>query len=96
MDNLTSVGKRLKAPTPKFWQKVRNISGAIVAAGLFITMTPLGLPAGILVFTKYAIAIATTAATLAQATASDKPVSDSVVDSFTKLSKDISNIKNMF
>ena len=94
-DNITSVGKRLISPTPKFWQKVRNISGVAAAAALFIVSTPLGLPLSIIAVAKYVIAVSSVTTILAQATTTNKgeQTPDKVLDTVKNLSSLIKSFK---
>lgn len=76
--------ERFKAPTPKFWRKVRNVCGAVVAVtGAIVLMPvlfPVVLPAAIITVASYAGAIATFGATLAQATRDDGSIDLSKLD----------------
>ena len=62
---------RIKAPTPKFWQKVRNtmitigaVSGALMAAP--------GLPLVVASLASYGLTVGTIGAALSQMTVEDK------------------------
>ena len=68
MENLI---KRAKAPTPKFFRKLRRIgliTGAIAAG---ILTAPVSLPAGLIVVAGYIAAAAGTAVTVSQLATKD-------------------------
>jgi hypothetical protein len=58
--------KRLKATTPPFFKKVRNIGLIVAGVGTAIATLPVSLPVGLIGLSSYLIAIGTTAATIAQ------------------------------
>jgi hypothetical protein len=58
--------KRLKATTPPFFKKVRNIGLIVAGVGTAIATLPVSLPVGLVAVSSYLIAIGTTAATIAQ------------------------------
>lgn len=65
--------KRIKAPTPKFWRKVRNTCGTVAAiAGLVLT-APVSLPATAITALTYIAVVAGTIAGTAQITKEDEP-----------------------
>jgi hypothetical protein len=57
---------RLKATTPPFFKKVRNIGLIVAGVGTAIATIPISLPVGLVAVSSYLIAIGTTAATIAQ------------------------------
>ena len=57
---------RLKATTPPFFKKVRNIGLIVAGVGTAIATLPVSLPVGLVAVSSYLIAIGTTAATIAQ------------------------------
>ncbi|CAB5218396.1 hypothetical protein UFOVP211_12 [uncultured Caudovirales phage] len=58
--------KRIKATTPPFFKKVRNIGLIVAGVGTAIATLPVSLPVGLVAVSSYLIAIGTTAATIAQ------------------------------
>jgi hypothetical protein len=58
--------KRIKATTPFFFKKVRNIGLIVAGVGTAIATLPVSLPVGLVAVSSYLIAIGTTAATIAQ------------------------------
>jgi hypothetical protein len=58
--------KRIKATTPPFFKKVRNIGLIVAGVGTAIATLPVSLPVGLIAVSSYLIAIGTTAATIAQ------------------------------
>jgi hypothetical protein len=60
------IVKRLKANTPPFFKKVRNIGLIVAGVGTAIATLPVSLPVGLIGLSSYLIAIGTTAATIAQ------------------------------
>ena len=58
--------KRLKATTPPFFKKVRNIGLIVAGVGTAIATLPISLPVGLVAVSSYLIAIGKTAATIAQ------------------------------
>jgi hypothetical protein len=60
------IVKRLKATTPPFFKKVRNIGLIVAGVGTAIATLPVSLPASLIGISSYLIAIGTTAATIAQ------------------------------
>jgi len=57
---------RLKAPTPSYWKKIRNIAATIGAVGAVIVGLPIALPAVIITAAGYAVAVGTVVATVSQ------------------------------
>lgn len=66
----TEIGKRLKAPTPKFWRKVRNTMIAVGTIGGTILALP-AIPVALASIATYAVVIGTTGTVLAQLTKED-------------------------
>jgi hypothetical protein len=60
------IVKRLRATTPPFFKKVRNIGLIVAGIGTAIATLPISLPATLIATSSYLIAIGTTAATIAQ------------------------------
>lgn len=60
------IVKRLRANTPPFFKKVRNIGLIVAGVGTAIATLPVSLPATLIATSSYLIAIGTTAATIAQ------------------------------
>lgn len=58
--------KRMRATTPPFFKKVRNIGLIVAGVGTAIATLPVSLPVGVVALSSYLIAIGTTAATIAQ------------------------------
>lgn len=58
---------RFKAPTPKFWKKVRNTMITIGAVSGAIVVAP-GLPVLLVTLATYGVTIGTIGATLSQLT----------------------------
>ncbi len=58
--------KRIKATTPPFFKKVRNIGLIVAGVGTAIATLPVSLPVGLVAVSSYLIAIGTTTATIAQ------------------------------
>jgi hypothetical protein len=59
---------RVKAPTPKWWQKVRNV--ALIASGIAggLLVAPIALPVGVVTTLTYVAVVGGTIAGTAQAT----------------------------
>jgi len=66
------VVKRLKAPTPKFFKKVRNLGLVLTAIGTGIIGAPIVLPVAIASIGGYLVLGGTIAAGVAQLTKEDK------------------------
>lgn len=60
------IVKRLRATTPPFFKKVRNIGLIVAGVGTAIATLPVSLPVTLIGISSYLIAIGTTAATIAQ------------------------------
>ncbi len=58
--------QRVKAPTPKFFKKVRNISLIIAALGTSILAAPVALPAVVLTIAGYLAVAGGVAGTVSQ------------------------------
>ena len=58
--------QRVKAPTPKFFKKVRNISLTIAALGTSILAAPVALPAVVLTIAGYLAVAGGVAGTVSQ------------------------------
>jgi hypothetical protein len=59
---------RIKAPTPDWWKKVRNIAGTVAIVGGAILTMPISLPVGVITAVTYTVVVAGTVAGTAQAT----------------------------
>lgn len=70
--NMKNIAKRMAAPTPPFWKKIRNIMLAIGGVSGAIVAAPIALPATVITIAGYGIAIGTVGAALAQTTKEDK------------------------
>jgi len=57
---------RLKAPTPSYWKKIRNIAATIGSVGAVIVGLPIALPAVVITVAGYAVAVGTVVATVSQ------------------------------
>ena len=66
------IVKRLKAPTPKFFKKVRNLGLLLTAIGTGIIGAPVVLPVAIASIGGYLVLGGTIAAGVAQLTKEDK------------------------
>lgn len=62
---------RLKAPTPKFFKKLRNIGLAVAAVATTIVTAPVALPAVLIKIASY-LAVAGTAISVASQAAKEK------------------------
>lgn len=69
---MNQIKERFKAPTPKFWKKVRNGMIALGVIGGAIVTLPVSLPVGIVTAGGYLIAIGTVGGALSQLTKEDK------------------------
>lgn len=65
------VIERLKAPTPKFWKKVRNACIALASITGIILAAPIALPTALITTLTYAGAIATAGIGFSQLTRED-------------------------
>lgn len=63
---------RFKAPTPKFWRKVRNIMIGVGTFSAAIIATPAALPIGLVTLATYGLTIGSIGAALSQLTVEDK------------------------
>lgn len=63
--------ERFNAPTPKFWKKVRNISGTIAGIGGLLLTAPVSIPAGLITLGGYLLLAGTVGASLSQLTKED-------------------------
>jgi hypothetical protein len=66
-----NVINRFKAPTPKFWRKVRNTMIAVGTISGALVVAP-GLPVLLVTLATYGVTIGTIGATLSQLTVEDK------------------------
>lgn len=64
--------KRIKAPTPKFWKKVRNAMITVGAVGGVLLAAPVSIPAGLVALGGYLVTIGAVGGTLSQLTKEDK------------------------
>ena len=62
---------RIKAPTPKWWKKVRNIAGTVAVIGGVVLTLPVALPVGIVTAITTITIVTGTIAGTAQATKED-------------------------
>jgi hypothetical protein len=65
--NLMSLQERVQAPTPPFFQKLRNISILLAAVSGAILTTPVALPAIIIKIAGYLAVAGTVAGAVSQA-----------------------------
>ncbi len=63
-----NIARRLVAPTPPFWKKVRNVMITTGLVGGAILAAPIALPAVITTIAGYLIAVGSVGTVLAQAT----------------------------
>ena len=63
--------RRINAPTPKWFKKLRNISGGVALVAGTILLSPIVLPEGLATVLGYAFAVGTGIATASQS-AEDK------------------------
>ncbi|MFN8353695.1 MAG: hypothetical protein U0Y10_04595 [Spirosomataceae bacterium] len=68
VQNELSLVERAKAPTPKFFRKLRNIGIALGAAGSALLLAPVALPVAISTVAGYLITVGTVAAAVSQTT----------------------------
>jgi hypothetical protein len=64
---MNTVVKRMKYPTPKFFQKLRNIGLTLAAISAAIIATPVALPAVPVKIAGYMAVAGTVAGTISQA-----------------------------
>lgn len=67
-----SIIKRIQAPTPKFFKKLRNIGLALIAAGTVIVTAPISLPAIVVTIGGYLIVAGSVAVAVAQCVTTDE------------------------
>lgn len=72
MEKELSLIERFKAPTPKFWKKVRNIGLTIGAVGGGLLTLPVSLPASVITIAGYMVATGTLTGILSQTTVKGK------------------------
>lgn len=65
---MSTLKQRLKAPTPKFFKKLRNIGIAVTAVAATILTAPVALPAVIIKIASYLAVAGTTISVASQAT----------------------------
>jgi hypothetical protein len=58
--------RRINAPTPKWFKKLRNISGGVALVAGTILLFPVALPAGLTTVLGYAVAVGTGIAAASQ------------------------------
>jgi ABC-type xylose transport system permease subunit len=66
-----TIKERFKAPTPKFWKKVRNIGITVGALGGGFLTLPFSLPASLITIAGYMVATGTLTGILSQTTVKD-------------------------
>jgi ABC-type xylose transport system permease subunit len=71
-----TIKERFKAPTPKFWKKVRNIGFTVGALGGGLLTLPISLPASLITIAGYMVATGTLTGILSQTTIKDGPVNN--------------------
>lgn len=62
---------RIKAPTPKFWKKVRNTVGVIAGIAGALVVAPIALPVGVVTALTYIAVVGGAVAGTAQLTKED-------------------------
>ncbi len=67
-----NVIKRAKAPTPKFFKKVRTIGLILAGAGGALLAAPIALPAGLAALGGYLTVAGTVMTAVSQVTVDDK------------------------
>lgn len=69
-DTLTvsNVSRRMRAKTPKFWKKVRNIGIAVGSVSAVLLAAPVALPAALLTAATYGVVVGGVTAALSQVT----------------------------
>ena len=65
---MNSIVERMQQPTPKFFQKLRNVGLTIAAVGASILASPVALPAVLLKIAGYLVVAGGVAGTISQAT----------------------------
>ena len=63
---MKNIVQRVKAPTPKFFKKVRNISLALAAIGTTLLTAPVSLPAVVIKIAGYLAVAGGVAGTVSQ------------------------------
>ena len=63
---MKNIVQRVKAPTPKFFKKVRNIGLALAAIGTSILAVPVALPAVVIKIAGYLAVAGGVAGTISQ------------------------------
>lgn len=63
--------KRMKAPTPRFFKKLRNIGLTAAAVGGAILSAPVALPAGLVTVAGYLVATGAAVGAISQTTKED-------------------------
>lgn len=66
-----NIVQRAKAPTPKFFKKLRNIGLALAAISTAIITAPVSIPAGIITVAGYLGVAGAVATTVSQLTTGD-------------------------
>lgn len=64
---------RMQAPTPKFFQKLRNIGVVLIGISGAIIAAPVALPAIVTKIAGYLLVAGTVAGTVSQATVTNEP-----------------------
>lgn len=75
---MNELKNRIKAPTPKFWKKVRRISLIVAGIGTTLAALPVALPVGLAAVSTYLIVGGTVGASLAQLTKEDTPETENL------------------
>lgn len=68
---MNAVIKRMQEPTPKFFQKIRNIGLALGAIGAAILAAPVALPALLVKLAGYLVIAGTVAGAISQTAVKD-------------------------
>ena len=68
-----NIVQRAKAPTPKFFKKLRNIGIALAAISAAIVTAPVSFPAGIITAAGYLGVAGAVATTVSQLTTAEEP-----------------------
>ena len=66
------ITERIKAPTPKFFKKLRNIGIGLAAIGTAIIAAPVSLPAIVIKIAGYLAVAGTVAGTVSQTAKGDE------------------------
>lgn len=67
-----SIIKRIQAPTPKFFKKLRNIGLALIAVGTVIVTAPISLPGIVVTIGGYLIVAGGVASAVAQSVTTEE------------------------